>query len=179
VPTWWIASTSKEGSSCRRSVAVTRTPSTADWKRPAAAADYFLARGVTWVQDAWVESADVATYLEAARRGALRMRFNLALYADPRHFDSQMGHFADARGRVDTALAAYSSGVACQDFAEGDWGSITPGAHADLVWLDGDPRRTPDLAIPHLSVRAAYLAGRQVYASARDSSGGNRSATTG
>ena len=35
------------------------------------AADYYLARGVTWVQDAWVEPADVDTYIDAARRGAL------------------------------------------------------------------------------------------------------------
>ena len=41
------------------------------------AADYYLARGVTWVQDAWVEPADVDTYLDAARRGALGVRFNL------------------------------------------------------------------------------------------------------
>ncbi len=33
------------------------------------AADYYLARGVTWVQDAWVEPADVDTYLDAARAG--------------------------------------------------------------------------------------------------------------
>ena len=52
------------------------------------AADYYLARGVTWVQDAWVEPDDVDTYIAAARSNALRMRFNLALYADPRHFDS-------------------------------------------------------------------------------------------
>jgi len=338
------------------------------------AADYFLARGVSWVQDAWVEPADVATYVESARRGALRMRFNLALHADPRHFETQLGHFADVRRSVDqlasplltahsvkffadgvignetaallepycsglhshgmrtwdgdslaqaarrvdelgfqihihaigdaavrqaldaiahvvtvngprdrrpviahlqlvdagdiarfgelgvianmqplwaqldpiltlpsiapigalrgdrqyqiksladagailafgsdwpvssgapldgiavgvsrctadgepkggwmpdeivpidTALAAYTSGVAYQAFAEDDWGSIAPGAKADLVWLDGDPRRTPELALPDLPVRATYLAGRQVYASARDSSGGN------
>lgn len=40
------------------------------------AADYYLPFGVTWVQDAWVEPQDVATYVEAARQGALRMRFN-------------------------------------------------------------------------------------------------------
>ena len=60
------------------------------------AADYYLARGVTWVQDAWVEPDDVDTYIAAARSDALRMRFNLALYADPRHFDSQVTNFADA-----------------------------------------------------------------------------------
>ncbi len=31
------------------------------------AADYYLARGVTWVQDAWVEPDDVDTYIAAAR----------------------------------------------------------------------------------------------------------------
>lgn len=56
------------------------------------ATDYLLARGVTWVQDAWVEPADVATYLTAAEN--LRMRVNLALYADPRHFDNQIQGFA-------------------------------------------------------------------------------------
>ena len=65
------------------------------------AADYYLARGVTWVQDAWVEPADVDTYVEAARRGALRIRFNLGLYADPRYFDAQLAHFAEARRRVE------------------------------------------------------------------------------
>ena len=47
------------------------------------AADYYLARGVTWVQDAWVEPDDVDTYVEAARRDALRVRFNLALLRRP------------------------------------------------------------------------------------------------
>jgi predicted amidohydrolase YtcJ len=67
----------------------------------ATAAEYYLARGVTWVQDAWVEPADVATYVEAARRDALRMRFNLALYADPRHFESQVTRFDEQRRRVE------------------------------------------------------------------------------
>jgi predicted amidohydrolase YtcJ len=64
------------------------------------AAEYYLARGVTWVQDAWVEPADVDTYLDAARQDALGIRFNLGLYADPRYFDAQLEHFADARRRV-------------------------------------------------------------------------------
>ena len=68
------------------------------------AADYFLRRGVTWVQDAWVEPHDVDTYIEAAaRRSTIRMRFNLALYADPRHFDGQVLQYAEQRRRVDIA----------------------------------------------------------------------------
>ena len=326
------------------------------------AADYYLARGVTWVQDAWVEPADVDTYLDAARQDALGVRFNLGLYADPRHFATQLEQFADARRRVEElgsplltaqtvkffadgvienetgallapycgslhdhgmqvwddlagaaqavdelgfqihihaigdaaarqaldaiehvvasngprdrrpviahaqlvddadidrfaklgvianmqplwaqldplmvdltvprlgveraekqyrmrsldesgarlafgsdwpvssgaplegiavaasrqtekgdpeggwvpqeilgveqALSAYTSGVAHQAFADGQWGAIAPGASADLVWLDKDPRTTPPLELPTIGVRATYLAGRPVY----------------
>jgi predicted amidohydrolase YtcJ len=66
------------------------------------AADYYLARGVTWVQDAWVRTGRRSTtYIEAARRGALRMRFNLALYGRPPHFESQVEHFSKVKRRVD------------------------------------------------------------------------------
>ncbi len=83
------------------------------------AADYYLARGVTWVQDAWVEPADVATYLEAARRGALRMRFNLALYADPRHFDAQVERFAEQRRQVDELGSGLLTAQTVKFFADG------------------------------------------------------------
>ncbi len=83
------------------------------------AADYYAARGVTWVQDAWVEPADVDTYIEAARRDALRMRFNLALYADPRHFDSQVVNFADARRRVDEVESPLLTAHTVKFFADG------------------------------------------------------------
>ncbi|RZU63063.1 amidohydrolase [Zhihengliuella halotolerans] len=65
------------------------------------AADYYLARGVTWVQDAWVEPDDVEAYLEIARRGSLRLRMNLALYADPRRFEQQLPAMLRARQAVD------------------------------------------------------------------------------
>jgi predicted amidohydrolase YtcJ len=83
------------------------------------AADYYLSRGVTWVQDAWVEPADVDTYIEAARRDALRIRFNLALYADPRHFDSQVMHFAAQRRRVDKVNSALLTARTVKFFADG------------------------------------------------------------
>ena len=83
------------------------------------AADYYAARGVTWVQDAWVEPADVDTYIEAARRDALRMRFNLAFYADPRHFDSQVVNFADARRRVDEVESPLLTAQTVKFFADG------------------------------------------------------------
>jgi predicted amidohydrolase YtcJ len=83
------------------------------------AADYYLASGVTWVQDAWVEPGDVDTYLEAARRGALRIRFNLALYADPRHFDSQLAGFADAKRRVEELGSPFLTAQTVKFFADG------------------------------------------------------------
>ena len=83
------------------------------------AADYFLARGVTWVQDAWVEPADVATYLAAARAGALRMRFNLALYADPRYFDAQVAQFAESRRQVEQTGSPLLTANTVKFFADG------------------------------------------------------------
>lgn len=83
------------------------------------AADYYLAHGVTWVQDAWVEPADVETYLEAARRGALRIRFNLALYADPRHFDTQVAQFAEAKRRVEELDSPLLTAQTVKFFADG------------------------------------------------------------
>lgn len=83
------------------------------------AADYYLAHGVTWVQDAWVEPADVQTYLEAARRGALRVRFNLALYADPRHFYDQVAHFADAHRQVTELGSPMLTAQTVKFFADG------------------------------------------------------------
>jgi predicted amidohydrolase YtcJ len=53
--------------------------------------------------------------------------------------------------------------VAEQAFAEGQWGTITPGASADLVWLESDPRATPPEDLPDLRIRATYLSGRSVY----------------
>lgn len=83
------------------------------------AAEYYTARGVTWVQDAWVEPADVDTYIEAARRGDLGVRFNLALYADPRHFDSQVELFAESRRRVEELDSPYLTCQTVKFFADG------------------------------------------------------------
>lgn len=83
------------------------------------ATDYYLARGVTWVQDAWVEPGDVATYVEATRQDALRMRFNLALYADPRHFDSQVTDYAQARLAVDAVGSPLLTAQTVKFFADG------------------------------------------------------------
>lgn len=66
----------------------------------------------------------------------------------------------------ETALFAYSSGVARQAFADqtdAPWGVIEVGASADLVWLAADPRSTDAADLPNLAVRATYLAGTITY----------------
>jgi predicted amidohydrolase YtcJ len=60
---------------------------------------------------------------------------------------------------IERALGAYTAGVAEQAFAENTWGRLTPGASADLVWLDRDPRDTPASQLPDVVVRATYLRG--------------------
>jgi hypothetical protein len=46
-----------------------------------------------------------ATSIYVRLRGALGIRFNLGLYADLRYFDSQLGHFAEARSRVEAVAS--------------------------------------------------------------------------
>ncbi len=83
------------------------------------AADYYLARGVTWVQDAWVEPDGVDTYLAAADRGILRMRFNLAQYADPRRFADQLPGMVEGRRRVEELAHPLLTARTVKFFADG------------------------------------------------------------
>ncbi len=83
------------------------------------AGDYYAERGVTWVQDAWVEPDDVDAYVEAARRGELPMRVNLALYADPRHLADQLPAMAAARRRVAELASPLLTANTVKFFADG------------------------------------------------------------
>lgn len=83
------------------------------------AADYYLARGVTWVQDAWVEPADLETYLAAAAADRLRLRTNLAFYADPRFFAGQLPGFLAGRERVEQTGSALLTANTVKFFADG------------------------------------------------------------
>ncbi len=60
----------------------------------------YATNGMTWVQDAWVEPADVDHYLAAATQSRLHARVNLALRADPASWRSQPAEFAELRARV-------------------------------------------------------------------------------
>jgi predicted amidohydrolase YtcJ len=73
------------------------------------------------------------------------------------------GWLPNERVDVETALAAYTSGVAYQAFAEQHWGTLRPGLSADLVWLSQDPRAVPDSELTGLAVRGTWLAGRPTF----------------
>ncbi|WP_120522501.1 amidohydrolase [Arthrobacter celericrescens] len=66
----------------------------------ASATERYAAAGVTWVQDAWVELADLPAYEAAAAGGRLATRLNLAFRADPAGWQHQPEAFDAARGRV-------------------------------------------------------------------------------
>lgn len=83
------------------------------------AADYYLARGVTWVQDAWVEPDDIETYVTASLQNRLRLKFNLALYADPRHFANQLPQMVEARRRVEDLADPRLTANTVKFFADG------------------------------------------------------------
>jgi predicted amidohydrolase YtcJ len=59
--------------------------------------------GVTWMQDAWVEAGGQRPYLELLERGALTVRSNLGLRADPTCWRDQVGQFSQIRAEVDEA----------------------------------------------------------------------------
>ncbi|MET3808081.1 putative amidohydrolase YtcJ [Nakamurella sp. UYEF19] len=61
------------------------------------------ATGLTWVQDAWVEPAEVEAYLAAADGGVLRVAVNMALRADQAGWREQIAEFTRIRARVQAA----------------------------------------------------------------------------
>jgi predicted amidohydrolase YtcJ len=118
--------------------------------------------GVTWVQDAWVEPGDVDVYLEAARRGALSTRVNLALLADPRQFPDSLPAMLAARERVEALgsplLTAHSVKFFADGVVENETGALLEPYcsgmhdHGMLVW---EPQHLAD------SVQAVDAAGFQ------------------
>ncbi|NKX53014.1 amidohydrolase [Arthrobacter mobilis] len=73
------------------------------------------------------------------------------------------GWLPNERIDVETALAAYTSGVAWQAFAEDRWGALRPGMSADLVWLAQDPRTVPAGELSAVEIRGTWLAGRPTW----------------
>lgn len=125
---------------------------------------YYLERGVTWVQDAWVEPADVDVYLAAAASGALPLRFNLAFYADPRRFADQLPGMVAARERVAASGSPWLTAHTVKFFADGvienETGALLEpycsGLHSHGMSVWGAERLAE-------AVRAADAAGFQVH----------------
>jgi predicted amidohydrolase YtcJ len=64
------------------------------------ACDVANANGITWMQDAWVDSGGHLPFLTALSRGQLTVRTNLAFRADPDHWRTQAADFARMRDDV-------------------------------------------------------------------------------
>ena len=125
---------------------------------------YYLDRGVTWVQDAWVEPADVDVYVAAAESGRLPLRCNLALYADPRRFAAQLPGMVAARDRVVATGSPLLTANTVKFFADGvvenETGALLEpycsGLHSHGMSVWGAERLAE-------AVRAADAAGFQVH----------------
>ena len=73
------------------------------------------------------------------------------------------GWLPEERVDIETALHAYSAGVAYQARAQEEWGTLRPGMRADLVHLSADPLTTSPAALPGLQVLGTWLAGTPTF----------------
>ncbi|MEU0935525.1 amidohydrolase [Embleya sp. NPDC005971] len=79
----------------------------------------YASAGLTRVQDAWVEPEMVPAYVEAARRGALSFRADLAFRADPDRWRDQRAEFVAARAEVAERGGPLLSARTVKFFADG------------------------------------------------------------
>jgi len=93
------------------------------------ATTYYASLGFTWIQDAWVEPADIEVYLEAAAQGLLATRCNLALRADPQQWPQQRAELIAARTRIEDFGDPLLTADTVKFFADG----VVENATADLL----------------------------------------------
>ncbi|MFC8448239.1 amidohydrolase [Kitasatospora sp. NPDC057223] len=77
------------------------------------------AAGLTWVQDAWVESAQVDIWLAAARAGALSVRADLGLLLQPDGWRGRLPQLTADRARIEAGGGGQLSSHAVKFFADG------------------------------------------------------------
>ncbi|CAM5391232.1 amidohydrolase [Leifsonia shinshuensis] len=114
--------------------------------------------GVAWVQDAWVEPAEVEAYLEASRRGLLSTRVNLALRADPLTWREQVEGFVESRRRVDELGDPLLTAGTVKVFVDGVVENHTAAMLDDYVDTPGD-RGLPNWAADELAAAAVAFDG--------------------
>ena len=64
------------------------------------------------------------------------------------------------------ALAGFTTGAAYAAFAEGKFGSLTPGHYADFILIDIDPLLASPRELRNAVVQETWVAGRPVYKNA-------------
>ena len=79
----------------------------------------FASAGITWVQDAWVEPADIDTWLAAEASGVVDVQVDLALWADPNSWRDQLKGFVSSRDRVAVESAGSLTATSVKFFADG------------------------------------------------------------
>ena len=109
--------------------------------------DKLLEAGVVEVQDAWIDPGMTEVYLEASRRGRLKVTTNLAFRADPATWKADYIYFAQMREEVVALADPALKANAIKFFVDGVLGSSTasvvepyvsgPAAHShgEQVWV--------------------------------------------
>lgn len=110
--------------------------------------------GIAWIQDAWVEPAEVEAYLTAAERGLLSTRVNLALRADPFRWRDQVPGFVEARRRVEELGDPLLTAATVKVFVDGVVENHTAAMLADYTDTPGD-RGLPNWDAAQLAEAAA------------------------
>lgn len=108
--------------------------------------DKLLGSGVVEVQDAWIDPGMTEIYLEAARRGRLKVTTNLAFRADPASWKVDFSYFEKMREQVTKLANPALKANAIKFFVDGVLGSST----ASVV-------------DPYVSGPAAHTHGEQVW----------------
>ncbi len=94
--------------------------------------------GIAWVQDAWVEPAEVEAYLDASAQGVLSTRVNLALRADPLTWRDQVPAFVESRRRVEELGDPLLTAGTVKVFVDGVIENHTAAMLADYTDTPGD-----------------------------------------
>lgn len=107
----------------------------------------FTSSGLVWVQDAWVEPADVDSWLAGVEAGVVSLRADLALWCDPNSWRDQLQHFTEARARVAAVGAGRVTATTIKFFADGVIESATGALlepYCDCPHSKGLPNWDPD-----------------------------------